>query len=129
MNARKITDEQISGLRVSSLPTRPAAPASLGGKGYTAAEIKAAFDRLPLYIIARFNLLMEDIEAIGDDSLAAAIKTGIYEGHSLNSLFEDIKSGEILSLIDSGGRSLASRLEDIEVRLSRLENRREQTYD
>ena len=80
MKAKKITEKEIKGLKVASLPTRPTAPASLGGKGYTAKEMKEAFDRLPTYIIERFNLLISDIEAVGEDSLAGAIKTDLMEG-------------------------------------------------
>ena len=47
---------------MSSLPTRPTAPSAFGGSGYTATEMKAAFDRLPLKIIERFNLLLSEIE-------------------------------------------------------------------
>ena len=48
MYTSKILDSEISGLKVASLPTRPTAPQSFGGKGFTAAEMKAAFDKLPL---------------------------------------------------------------------------------
>ncbi len=61
MNSRKITEADIADLKISALPTRPTAPSAFGGKGYTAAEINAAFDRLPLYIIERYNELIEDI--------------------------------------------------------------------
>ena len=47
MNSKKITDSDISALKISSLPTRPTAPAEFGGKGYTATELKAAFADLP----------------------------------------------------------------------------------
>ncbi len=121
MKATKITQNEIKGLTVSSLPTRPTAPASLGGKGYSAGEMKAAFDRLPLYIIERYNELISDIEAVGEDSLAGAIMTGIKEGQSLYELFCDLKSGRALSYIGSGDGTLASELADIRARLTELE--------
>ena len=62
MNTKKITDTEIASLKVSSLPTRPTAPNAFGGKGYTATEMKAAFDKLPLRIIEGFNSLIEEIE-------------------------------------------------------------------
>jgi hypothetical protein len=62
MNTRKIYDSDISSLKVSSLPTRPTAPTAFGGKGYTATEMKEAFDKLPLYIIDHFNTLVGEIE-------------------------------------------------------------------
>ena len=127
MKAKKITKDDIYGLGVASLPTRPATPAAVGGKGYTPKELKEAFDRLPLYIIEQFNALIADIEAVGEESLASAIKTGIREGHSLDQLFSDIKDGSLLFYIDAGGRSLATELEDIRSRLCRLEESYEQT--
>ena len=62
MNTRKITDSDIASLKISSLPTRPTAPTSFGGKGYTATQMKAAFDQLPLYIITHLNTLIGEIE-------------------------------------------------------------------
>ena len=123
MKSKIITEEEISPLKISSLPTRPTAPSSFGGRGYTSAEMKAAFDRLPLFIIERFNALIADIEAVGEGSLASSIMTGFAEGHSLCDLFSEIKSGEILSTIPTGGGSLASELAVIKERLSRLEER------
>ena len=62
MNTKKILDSEIESLKVSSLPTRPTAPTAFGGSGYTASEMKAAFDRLPLRIIEGFNSLLTEIE-------------------------------------------------------------------
>ena len=123
MKSKIITEEEISPLKISSLPTRPTAPSSFGGRGYTSAEMKAAFDRLPLFIIERFNALIADIEAVGEGSLASSIMTELAEGHSLCHLFSEIKSGELLSRIPAGDGSLASELADIKERLSRLEER------
>jgi hypothetical protein len=49
--------------KISSLPTRPTAPTAFGGKGYSATEMKEAFDRLPLYVAERLNSLIDDIES------------------------------------------------------------------
>lgn len=62
MNTKKILDSEIESLSVASLPTRPTAPTAFGGSGYTASEMKAAFDRLPLRIIEGFNSLITEIE-------------------------------------------------------------------
>ena len=67
MNTQKITDSEISELKISSLPSRPTAPPSFGGRGYTAKEMKEAFDRLPLFIIERLNSLIDDVEIIKDE--------------------------------------------------------------
>lgn len=63
MITKKISDSEIESLKVASLPTRPTAPTAFGGKGYTAAQMKAAFDRLPLRILEEFNSLIGEIES------------------------------------------------------------------
>ncbi|MBQ7314885.1 MAG: hypothetical protein IJW83_02640 [Clostridia bacterium] len=57
----KILPSEIADIKIASLPTRPTAPTSFGGKGYTASDMKAAFDRLPLFIIERLNALIDDV--------------------------------------------------------------------
>ena len=80
MNARKILNDEISALKVSSLPNRPSAPVSFGGKGYTAEQIKAAFDKLPLFIIEMFNMLIEDIEEAERTRLQAQSRQSLPRG-------------------------------------------------
>lgn len=110
MKAKKIYNSDIASILVSSLPSRPTAPRDMGGMGYGAAEMKAAFDKLPLYIVERFNALISDVEALGDNSLAAAIPTGIKDEHTLNTLFEDIRTGELAAYFGILGKSLLSHL-------------------
>ncbi len=93
MKATKITNGDIADKTVASLPTRPTLPSAFGGKGYTADEVKQAFDKLPLYIIEKFNELIDDIKGTEGNTVADAILTGIDEGHTLLELFEDIKNG------------------------------------
>ena len=121
MNARKILQDDISSLKVSSLPNRPSAPVSFGGKGYTAEEIKAAFDRLPLFIIEMFNHLISDIESVGEESLTGSIKTGIADGHTLYDMLCDIRNGDFISYVKTDGGTLESELSEIKERLRRLE--------
>lgn len=102
MKATVITNEEIDKLKVSSLPTRPTAPAAFGGRGYTAKEMKEAFDRLPLLIIERLNALINSISQVGADCLASMIPTGIIEHHTLQDLFSDILEGNILSYMYLG---------------------------
>ena len=106
MNARKILNSEIADLKISSLPTRPTAPSSFGGRGYTTSEMKEAFDKLPLFLVQRFNTLIEDIASTDENSLAAAILTGISENHSLKKLFEDISSGDFIEYLWLGSESL-----------------------
>ena len=110
MKATKILNSEISDLKIASLPSKPTAPMALGGKGYSAKEMKEAFDRLPMFIIGRYNDLMDDISDTGPDSLAASIKTGIKNDHTLRSLFSDITTGELATYFNIFGESLVSHL-------------------
>ena len=123
MRTKKITENDIKGMKISSLPTRPTAPSSLGGRGYSSEEMRAAFDRLPLYIIERFNLLLEDIKAVGEDSLAAAIRTEIDEGHNLYDIFRDIRNGRFANYLSVGESTLSYKLAELEARISELEKK------
>ena len=121
MKAKKILNDEISSLKVSSLPNRPSAPVSFGGKGYTAEQIRAAFDKLPLFIIEMFNKLIEDIESVGEESLAGSIKTELSEGHTLYQMLRDIKNGDFASYMKTSEGTLESELSEIKERLRKLE--------
>ena len=60
MKATKLTEAEMTPLRIASLPTRPTANSAFGGKGYSSTEMKEAFDLLPNLIAERLNLLIED---------------------------------------------------------------------
>ena len=126
MNATKILNSEIAGLKISSLPSRPTAPSAFGGRGYTTLQMKEAFDKLPLFIVERFNTLLEDIGSTDENSLAAAIMTGISEGHSLKELFGDITDGELIEYLWLGSESLGDfyrrALELLTTHASEIEN-------
>ena len=61
MKSTKITENDIKNLKVASLPSRPTAPVAAGGAGYTSNQMKAAFDRLPLFIVDKINDIIDDI--------------------------------------------------------------------
>ena len=133
MKAKKILNSDVKDILISSLPTRPTAPKSLGGRGYGASEMKEAFDKLPLYIIERFNDLVDDVTDLGEDSLASAIPTGIKNGHTLDSLFVDVKSGELATYLKFFGKSLFNHIvylygeiDELNTRLSQLEKSKEE---
>lgn len=110
MNSKKITEDEIANMRVASLPTRPTAPAAFGGRGYTANELKAAFDKLPLYIIECINRLIDDISA-EDGGVAEEIKTGIPEAPTLKAFLDDVKNGNLSAYLKTcDGRTLEERL-------------------
>ena len=133
MKAKEILNSDISDMMISSLPTRPTAPRNLGGKGYGATEMKEAFDKLPLYIIEKYNELIGDIQMYGDDSLASAIPSGIKNGHTLHSLFEDVQTGELATYFSFFGKSLLAHMitiydeiDELKSKLRALEENKEE---
>lgn len=120
MKATKITDGEISDMRVSSLPTRPTAPTAFGGKGYTAQELKAAFDRLPLYIIEKYNELIDDIIGTDGESIADSIKTGINDTHTLSELFADVKNGNLSAYMKAPVGTLAEYLTSLRADIDKI---------
>ena len=110
MTTKAIQNDEIEGLKISSLPSCPTANPNYGGLGYSANQMKAAFDALPLFIIERLNSLIKDITASPPDSISTAVKTGIRQNwsHTLANLFEDVESGELASYLTVGEDSLAT---------------------
>ena len=120
MRSKKINESEIESLKVSSLPTRPTAPAAFGGKGYTADELKAAFDALPLYIIEKFNSLIDDLTTEGEDGILADILTGIKSGHTLRDMLSDIKNGDFVSYLAVGDLTLGEYLAKMKTDLDKV---------
>ncbi len=123
MKSKKIADSDIADFKIASLPTRPSTPATFGGKGYTSAEVKAAFDRLPLYIIEKYNELIGDILGEDGESVADGITTGIAELHTLKNLFEDILSGAFSGYLSVCGKTLAESITEINEKLAAVSAR------
>lgn len=108
MNTKKITDSEISKLKISSLPTRPTLPTQYGGRGFTSVEMKEAFDALPLFLVEKFNSLIDDVMGEGEGSIAAEINTGIESAPKLSDILGDILTGRLLEyLVAFEGESLA----------------------
>ncbi|GEM_PF-5346413 len=74
-----IQPEDIASLKVSSLPSRPTAPASFGGLGYTATDLKAAFDRLPLFLVGKLNTLISEVTSLSASLSALTTRVGTVE--------------------------------------------------
>ena len=123
MKSSKIQDSEIENLKVASLPTRPTAPTAYGGAGLGAQEMKAAFDRLPLFLVKRYNQLIDDICTEGENSLAASLPTSIEDGHSLKNLFEDIKSGKFASYLSITDCSLLECIIEIKEEIKKIKKR------
>ena len=107
MKSHTITNEEIEALKVASLPNRPTAPEEYGGHGFTAKEMKAAFDRLPLYLVERFNDLIDDIETESSDSILRSVKLGLGNGMTLYDFLLFFETGQILSIIPFGEENLS----------------------
>ncbi len=120
MKTKKVYSSELDEYKVASLPTRPTAPTAFGGSGYSAEKLKQAFDLLPLFVNSRMNDLVDDITALGEDSLAGAIPTGLERDHTLAMLFTDIADGSFASRLNVGGESLAVTIAKIKEALTRL---------
>ena len=120
MKSRKITEGEIADKKVAALPTRPTAPTAFGGKGYTPTELKEAFDKLALYVIERYNELIDDIVGAPGDSIADGIKTGIDTTHTLSDMFADIKNGSFIGYLKAPTGTLAEYLADLRADVNKI---------
>ena len=106
MKARQIQPADIADILIASLPSRPTAPTSLGGKGYGASQMKEAFDKLPLYIVERYNELIADVNDLGEDSLASVMRDTPVISHAVAAVFgliPNCASSVILASLASEG--------------------------
>lgn len=120
MNTKKINTSETSAARVASLPSHPTSPKLLGGRGYTAADMKAAFDRLPMLLVERLNSLIDDIKDAGDGGVAAAIPTELSDDHTLKEMFEDIRNGNFASYLAVGEASLLSVITELRLEIASI---------
>lgn len=120
MNTQKILDSEIHDLKIASLPKRPTAKRAYGGEGYTSQEMKAAFDRLPMFLVERINSLIDDIESEGEGKISESIKTGLYELHTLADFFADVKNGSLASYLTVGDTTLIERLARLDAEIAEL---------
>ena len=117
MKTTKITSTEAEPLLIASLPTRPTAPSAFGGRGYTATEMKAAFDKLPLLIIERFNDLIDDIEG---GAAFASVPTGIGGAPTIADLLGAFTAGTLTSVISYRDTTLTAYLEALRSDVDRL---------
>lgn len=115
MNATKILDEEIKDIRISSLPTIPTAPSSFGGIGYSSVSMKYAFDRLSLFIIERFNLLIDDLSGT-----AFADNVMLTSTYSLKQLYTDIRNGNLADMIILLGKTLTTHIDELHTEVAQL---------
>ena len=108
----KITEEEIRSLGVSSLPRSPSAPSLYGGRSMDSVALRAAFDRLPVCIARKVNAIIDGLGLAGEEGerVAALLATGLFEGHSLEDLFGDIRSGRLAAYLTfEDGETLADK--------------------
>ena len=106
MSIQPITQKEQNDNAVSSLPTRPGASTAFGGRGYTPAQIKNAFDRLPLLLCERYNDL---VASLANGTLTEEVITSL-DGKTLAGVLADIKSGEFASYLNTSLGDLESAL-------------------
>ena len=96
MKTTVISSNEYEDLKISNLPTCPTADTRYGGYGYSASQMKQAFDALALFAIDKLNLLIADIKAASpSESICAVLKTGIKRDHSFKNLLEDVTNGNL----------------------------------
>ena len=120
MSVQKISETEIDERLISNLPTRPNAPTSMGGKGYSAAELKSAFDSLPKLIAERYNELIDDLTNPEGSEIIKSFKPEGLSGESLEDFFESVKESTILDRLIIDGdvlsyylRALKSEVESL----------------
>ncbi len=120
MTATKILNDEIKDMKIAALPSRPNAEARYGGYGYSATNMKAAFDALPLFIIKRYNALIDDIHA-SEGGISESIKSGISDGHTLSDFFDDVTSGALSSYLMLFEKTLSEHIRELYSRIEILE--------
>lgn len=104
MTIRTITEEEVRAHWVQRLPDTPNRLGKFGTAGLTAAEMKAAYDALPLLIVRHFNEL---VTLIAEGELSEAIPAAA--GRSLAAFFGDVTTGELATYLTADGeRTLAA---------------------
>ncbi len=113
MISKVIFPDEYDALKVSSLPSNPTAAVKYGGLGYNSNQMKAAFDALPVFIIEKFNRLIDDITTDPHLSISGELRTGISQAPRLSDIFADITNGQLASYLTVGESSLATQIAQI----------------
>jgi len=123
MQSKKIEPQEVVDLKIASLPTRPTASAAFGGKGYTAAMMKEAFDKFPEFLLERLNLLIDDLLKEGEESYVGSFKTGITPTHTLKLLIDEIMGGDFSKYLMVNGKSLYYVVNSLQAQIDELKER------
>ena len=120
----KVTEREMTDAGVSSLPLTPTASPAFGGKNYTPAQMKAAFDRLPRLIAERLNeviasLLNGEILAqipfsLGDTPITLAAFCDLLAAHlDASPDFDASPTADSANVVTSGGIYAALRAQKL----------------
>ena len=118
MSITPISQNEINQSKVASLPARPNASTAFGGAGYSSAQLKEDFDRLPLLAIGKLNELLSALsKAPGEGSLADEIMTAKTDNegnpYTLSELFLHIIDGTLATYLLVGDKPLDMAISEI----------------
>ena len=103
MFTKEIQESEIEPLAIASLPTRPNTSIALGGRGFTASEMRACFDALPRLIIQRLNQLIEELREGLVEELSKEMIIELPEGdYSFGTFLEDFAEGRLVNYLRLG---------------------------
>ena len=105
MSIKRITEEEVRSLWVQRLSDTPNRQGKFGTMGLSAAEMKAAYDALPLRLVEAYNALVDAIEG---GELAALIHTP--EGETLAELLAGVTNGALAALLTVDGERTLTAL-------------------
>ena len=110
MISKVVFSDEYEHLKVASLPSNPTASVEFGGLGYNSNQMKEAFDALPLFILKKFNRLIDDITTDPEISISGELRTGIEQAPRLSDIFAHITDGQLASYLTVGEESLATHI-------------------
>ena len=89
----KISEDTMEKIGVSSLPTRPNAPVTSGGQGFSPSAMRARFDALPRHIAGQFNALIDKLTSANGEYSITALQ-GLVNGldGDIDKINEEIKN-------------------------------------
>lgn len=110
----RITEAQIRSKGVQSLADRPNASSQYGEGGLTAAQLKAAFDRLAIYLAEKINIIQSALSA---EDAPEYIRIGGEDGAevTLDDLLKSITNGNLASNIMLYSSATDSDLKSLQV--------------
>ena len=123
MFTKEIQESEIEPVAIASLPTRPTTSSALGGRGYTASEMRSAFDALPRLIISRLNQLIAELGEGLVEELARDIFIELPDGgYSFGDLLDEFAQGLLVNrlTLGLGGPSLGEVLPPLIEKVNRF---------